>query len=159
MRPTVVKKNAEQAHRRRARDPVPSPAPSYPSRQTSKELPPISARLELPPRHGAPHSIPETQFLSYLGRRSLCLAQQVRHVPSSQGVSQHEPEGPGSDGAEQDGAAGAPVIGMPSLWHLVACTTRLSNVQTYLISYTPLCVTEFLHTSQHPCPSTPMSRC
>ena len=48
---------------------------------------------------------------------------------------------------------------MPSLWHLAACTTRLSNVQSYLISYLT-CVTELLHMSlplplhlwlHHPC--------
>ena len=36
------------------------------------------------------------------------MAQQVRHVPSPQGVSQHEQEGPGSSGVKTSGAAGAP---------------------------------------------------
>ena len=116
----LVSKKAEQVLRSRARGPV-----------CGLSVPPCpSAHLE-PPHPGAPRapghigaspSIPDARHDSgyrpglypYLGPRSLRSAQQVRHVPSPQRVSQHEQEGtssgaeegPGSSGAKAGGAAG-----------------------------------------------------
>ena len=109
----LVSKKAEQVLRSRARGPV-----------CGLSVPPCpSAHLE-PPHPGAPRapghigaspSIPDARHDSgyrpglypYLGPRSLRSAQQVRHVPSPQGVSQHKQEGPSSSGAGEIGAAGA----------------------------------------------------
>eukprot|EP00964_Phaeocystis_antarctica_P020725 scaffold11460_cov64-Phaeocystis_antarctica.AAC.10 len=63
------------------------------SRSHPRPTLPISAHRDPPPIPARP--------------RSLRSAQQVRHVPSPHGVSQHEQEGPGSSGAEEEGAAGA----------------------------------------------------
>ena len=115
-----------------------------PSRPTSLKHLPIPAPLELQPIHRCISCISETQLLSSLGPRSICSAQQVRHVPSPQGVSQHEQEGPGSSGVKTSGAAGAPGMsdththcqtsqsaqsyraGLPYTWHSHTYTAQSS---------------------------------
>jgi hypothetical protein len=105
------------------------------------EPPPIPARLKLRPIHRCVSFDPRDTTFMMPGPRCFCSAQQVRHLPSPQRVSQHEPEGPGSSGAEQGGAAGAPGMHVPSLlWHnkhRAIRTARARKVQSYLISYIP----------------------
>ena len=129
-------RGGEEAGQQKGRAGAPTPrpcvAPFHPTHHLAHldpplEPPPIPAHLELPLVYvGASPFIPKIQLLSYLGPWSLRSAQQIRH----------EQEGPGSGGAEQDGAAGAP--GVPSSWpdkHRVAHTTRILQVQPHLMSH------------------------
>ena len=151
-----ISKKTEQVLRRRAHElSFPLPLPTLPI-SAHLEPPPISARLELSRLHTSP---PRDTVYVIPGPRSLRSAQQVRHVPSPQGVSQHGQEGLGSSGAEQGGAAGAPGMRVPSLWHdkhRAARTVRLRKVQSYLISYTPLHGAVFLRIGTSA--TSPMSR-
>ena len=116
------------------------------------ERPPIPARLKLRSIHRCVSFDPRDTTFMMPGPRCFWSAQQVRHVSSPQRVSQHEPEGPGSSGAEQGGAAGAPGMHVPSLWHnkhRAIRTARVRRVQSYLISYIP---------ARSSCASAPISR-
>ena len=82
----------------------------------------------------------------YLGPRSLRSAQQVRHVPSPQGVSQHEQEGPGSSCAEEGGVAGAWDMRVPGTTRVTRpALPDFAEWTSYLIRCTPLYGAEFLH--------------
>ena len=136
----------KQARRRRTSDPVSSPSPHpiiaahiyRPAPRSSS--PPILAHLDLPFIHWCISSKRSTSgnigpcFPPFAGPQGLRPPREVWHVPSPQGVSQHEQAGPGSSGAEAGGAAGAQGMHAPSLARYTSCSPRCHTSQSVVLS-------------------------